>query len=176
MKKYMIIVALFSFAFGACNDSKKEEAESELDDLQTWLEDVKENSSERTLESWQKIETEYLQAKSKLDSTQENLSIESKQAYKTLQEEFDDMNLHYQLDLKANEHIKKIETWLIIKSDTTIQKNEEDLIQIEEEWKEFKTEFSETAEEISDDTKEKWNTLENRINQWIEYDLKQNFK
>lgn len=181
MKNYILFGTLVCLVLFACNNTKKQEAEKAFDDFQTWLDSTQQNSGDSTLVSWQKIEAEYLLVKAKLDSTKENLSVESKQQYELRQKEFDNLQMKYKAaidntQVDANNKMNEIELWMTSKSDTTLDKTKETVSEIELEWDNFKAEFKEKSEELTEETIEKWNTLENRVNQWIEYDLKQNLQ
>lgn len=181
MKKYIIITVLISISLLACDNPKNQEAEMALDNLEDWMEHAEDNVDGMTISSWQKIEAEYMAAKAIVDSTQGNLSEDSREDFVELQEEYVELKMKYKAaidntQIEAKNKILEMEEWMAANQKAWENNTGKPASEIEEEWNEFRTDFTNGLDNLTEETKEKWNTLENRVNQWIEYELKQNLK
>lgn len=181
MKNLIIISIIFSLSLWACTSVEQQEAEENLSELRVWMDSIYLDDDSLNIQVWQKIETEYTMVKAEVDSTQENLSQESKTEFKELQAAFDTMQMKYKAAIdntqsEAREEMLKIQAWMDSKAADMKENDEENIAAIGEEWQELESAFSKNLNNLTEETKEEWNTLKNRINQWVEYDLKKELK
>lgn len=181
MKTLSIYTISLLFLLTACTNKEKAEAEKNLQAFESYVQELDSNTLNFNLENWEAIETEYETLNSSLDSTKEHLSTTSQDHLEELQNEFAEIQKKYKAAIdntqsEAKDKMASIEDWMSSTSESFKLNKDTPVGTIETEWKDFQEDFKSNWDDLTEETKEEWNTLENRVNQWIEYELKPNLK
>lgn len=181
MKTLKILSLSLLVLMWSCTNPDKAEAEQTLQDFENYIQELDSSTVDLNIENWTAIETKYQAFDQQLDSTKQHLDMSSQEHLEELQVEFATIEKKYKAAIdntqtEANEKMVKIENWMAAQSESYKDSKDIPVGTIEMEWKDFQEDFKAKWNTLTKDTKEKWNTLENRVNQWIEYELKPNLK
>ncbi|MDX5346273.1 MAG: hypothetical protein LPK19_03420 [Hymenobacteraceae bacterium] len=101
---------LFSFSFGSCTTAKEREAESELQQFTNWVDRQSTQVANFSEEQWKDVKQEYKQQVDNLDQTEDKLSDEGKELYRSTKNQFQEWDRELEQRFAEEKRMKEQQT------------------------------------------------------------------